>query len=154
MNLTRLPNKPTHTIRVPDTLKHGTAAVETLYSLVATAPEAGRYVLDMEEVQFIEPCGVIGLISAARLLARVTGKRVMIKNLGDQVYPYLHRMNLFQVAGEWLKPIELMNEEWSRNANTVNLLELTQVSCAENVYMVAERAHSIFTSDQTEVMSL
>lgn len=146
MNFIRLPTKMVHTIRVPDTLKQGTTGIETLYRLVAAAPEAARYVLDMEEVHFIEPCGVIGLVSVARLLAAATGKRVFIKNLDDQVYPYLHRMNLFQTAGEWLRPIELMNEEWSRNANTINLLELTQISGAENVYTVAERAHSIFNS--------
>lgn len=144
MSLLELPPKPVQTIRVPDTLKHGTAAVETLYGIVGTAPRAARYVLDMEDVHFIEPCGVIGLVSVTRLLAGATGKRVFIKNLGDQVYPYLHRMNLFQAAGEWLRPVELMKEEWSRNANTINLLELTQISGVENVYMVVERAQSIF----------
>lgn len=138
------PPKPVQTIRVPDTLKHGTAAVETLYSLIASTPQAARYVLDMEDVHFIEPCGVIGLVSVARFLAGATGKRVLIKNLGDQVYPYLHRMNLFYAAEEWLRPIELINEEWSRNANTINLLELTQITGVENVYMVVERAQSIF----------
>lgn len=145
MSFTRLPIKPVHTIRVPDTLKHGTAAVETLYSLISTAPEAARYVLDMEDVHFVEPCGVIGLVTVARSLADATGKRVFIKNLGAQVYPYLHRMNLFQAAGEWLRPIESMSEEWSRNANTINLLELTQISGVDNVYTVVERAQSIFT---------
>ncbi len=138
------PPKPVQTIRVPDTLKHGTAAVETLYSLIASTPQAARYVLDMEDVHFIEPCGVIGLVSVARFLAGATGKRVLIKNLSDQVYPYLHRMNLFYAAEKWLRPIELINEEWSRNANTINLLELTQITGVENVYMVVERAQSIF----------
>jgi anti-sigma regulatory factor (Ser/Thr protein kinase) len=144
MSLPELSPKPVQTIRVPDALKHGTAAVETLYRLIATVPQASRYVFDMEDVHFIEPCGVIGLVSVARLLAGITGKRVFIKNLGDQVYPYLDRMNLFQAAGEWLRPVELMNEEWSRNANTSNLLELTQISGVENVYLVVERAQSIF----------
>lgn len=144
MSLRDLPLKSVQTIMVPDTLKQGTAAVEHIHNIVASTPRAARYVLDMKDVRFIEPCGVIALLSVIRFLSRSTGKRVLIKNLDEQVYPYLHRMNLFRVAEAWLRPIELMSAEWSRNAHTVNLLELTAITKPEDVLDVAERARSIF----------
>jgi anti-sigma regulatory factor (Ser/Thr protein kinase) len=99
---------------------------------------------DMDGVTFIEPCGVIALLSAVRFCAAQSGKRVLIKNLSEQLYPYLHRMNLFRVAAEWLKPLTPLNEEWNRNAHTVNLLELTPVTGYDDMEAVIERADAIF----------
>src|ERR1044071_7098369 len=132
--------RPVITLTVPDTLKHGTGGVEILYKLVAELPPAMRYVFDMDSVTFVEPCGVIALLSAVRSCAERSGRRVLIKNLNEQIYPYLHRMDLFSVAGAWLRPLEPLNEEWSRNARTINLLELTPVTCYGDMVTVADRS--------------
>lgn len=99
-----------------------------LFNLVAGLPRARRYVFDMGSVTFIEPCGVIALLSAIRHGAAQAGDRVLIKNLNEQIYPYLHRMDFFLVTEAWLKPLAPLNLEWNRNAQTVNLLELTPVT--------------------------
>jgi anti-sigma regulatory factor (Ser/Thr protein kinase) len=138
-------SQPIATLLVPDTLRHGTGGVETLFKLVAELPLAKRYVFDMVGVTFVEPCGVIALLSAVRFCATQSGKRVLIKNLSEQLYPYLHRMDLFRVAAEWLRPITPLNEEWNRNAHTVNLLELTPVAGYDDMETVIERARAIFT---------
>jgi hypothetical protein len=57
---------PTATLTVPDTLRHGTGGVEILFNQVAELPSARRYVFDMSGVAFIEPCGVIALLTAVR----------------------------------------------------------------------------------------
>jgi signal transduction histidine kinase len=136
--------KAIETLLVPDTLRHGTGGVETFFNAVATLPPARRYVFDMGGVTFVEPCGVIALLSAVRHCATQSGSRVLIKNLGEQLYPYLHRMDLFRVAEAWLRPIAPLNEEWARNAHTVNLLELTPVTGSDEVAAVVERAEAIF----------
>jgi anti-sigma regulatory factor (Ser/Thr protein kinase) len=118
--------------------------VENLFNRVAELPPARRYVFDMSGVSFIEPCGVIALLSAVRHCATQSGGRVLIKNLGEQLYPYLHRMDLFRVAEAWLRPLAPLNEEWSRNAHTVNLLELTPVTGYDDMSVVVERARGIF----------
>ncbi len=136
--------QPTVTLTVPDTLRHGTGGVETLFKLVAELPLAKRYVFDMAGVTFIEPCGVIALLSAIRHCAAQSDKRVLIKNLSEQIYPYLHRMDLFRVASAWLRPLTPLNAEWARNAYTINLLELTPVTGYDEMAAVIDRARAIF----------
>lgn len=65
-------------IRIPETLKFGITGVEDLYDSVANSPRSNRYVFDMQEVRFVEPCGVIALLSAARHCAALSGNRVII----------------------------------------------------------------------------
>jgi signal transduction histidine kinase len=137
-------SQPTATLTVPDALRHGAGGVEILFSVLAELPPARRYVFDMRAVTFVEPCGVIALLSAVRHCAAQSGARVLIKNLGEQLYPYLHRMDLFRVGEAWLSPVETLTEEWSRNTHTINLLELTPVSGYDDVTAVVERARGIF----------
>lgn len=132
------------TLTVPDALRHGTGGVEILYKLVAELPSAKRYMFDMGCVTFVEPCGVIALLSAIRSCAERSGSRVLITNLNEHIYPYLQRMDLFRVAAGWLRPLEPLNEEWSRNAHTINLLELTPVTNYDDMVTVADRARGIF----------
>ena len=138
--------EPVATLAVPNTLRHGTGGVEILFNLVAGLPMARRYVFDMSGVTFIEPCGVIAILSAIRHCADQSGVRVLIKNLNEQIHPYLHRMDFFQVTEAWLRPLTPLNEEWNRNAQTVNLLELTPVTGYDEMIAVVERAGSIFAS--------
>lgn len=137
--------QPVATLLVPDTLRHGTSGVETFFNTVAELPLARRYMFDMSYVTFIEPCGAIALLYAVRHCATQSGERVLIKNLSTQIYPYLHRMDFFRVADEWLRPVAALNEEWSRNEHTKNLLELTPVTGYDDMIAVVERARDIFS---------
>ena len=134
------------TFIVPNTLKHGTGGVEVFFNCVAALPVARRYIFDMHGVTFIEPCGVIALLSAIRQCAERSGAQVLIKNLNDQIYPYLHRMDFFLVTETWLKALTKLDEEWNRNDQTINLLELTPVTCYDEMTAVVERAESIFAA--------
>jgi anti-sigma regulatory factor (Ser/Thr protein kinase) len=138
-------SQPIAKLPVPNTLRHGTGGVEILFKLVEELPLARRYIFDMGGVTFIEPCGVIALLSVIRHCAERSGNRVLINNLNEQLYPYLHRMDLFRVAETWLRPLTPLNEEWSRNAHSINLLELTPVTDYDDMTAVIERARSIFT---------
>jgi len=53
-------------------------------------------------------------------------------------------MDFFRIAEAWLKPLAPLNEEWSRNTQTTNLLELTPITGYDDVTSVIERAHGIF----------
>jgi anti-sigma regulatory factor (Ser/Thr protein kinase) len=138
------PYQSVATLLVPDTLKQGTLGVESLYNLLVQLPPARRYVFDMKHVTFIEPCGVIALVSSARHCSEISGRRVLINNMSDPVYSYLKRMNVFDVANRWLAPIGKVKEEWNRSEDTVNLLELTPITSPEDVAEVAERSERIF----------
>jgi signal transduction histidine kinase len=86
----------------------------------------------------------MALLYAVRQCADLSGKRVLINNLGNQIYPYLHRMDFFRVANAWVRPLAPLNEEWSRNEHTINLLELTPVTGYDDMITVVERARGIF----------
>jgi anti-anti-sigma regulatory factor len=134
------------TLVVPNTLKHGTGGVEVFFNEIAGLPAARRYIFDMSSVTFVEPCGVIALLCAIRQCAERSGGHVLIKNLNEQIYPYLHRMDFFLVTDAWLKPLTPLNEEWNRNDQSINLLELTPVTGYDEMIAIVERAESIFAS--------
>lgn len=138
------------TVLIPDALKYGIAGVETLYSAVAHAPRSARYVFDMKDVPFLQPCGVIALLSAVRHCSDLSGHRVIIINLNDRLFSYLDRMDLFKVAEGWLAPIGNVTDRWNRSSHTANLLELTKIGCPEDVEAVVERAERIFAPCLTE----
>ena len=129
---------------MPDSLGHGTGGVENLFNRVAALAPAERYVFDMSEVTFIEPCGAIGLLSAVRHCATESGQMVLMKNINEQLYLYLQRMDFFEVTKRWLKPLNPRDEEWKRNPHSINLLELTAVRGYEEMSAVIERAREIF----------
>lgn len=137
-------------VTIPNTLNNGAPGVERLYSLIATTPPASHYVFDMQEVAFIEPCGVMALLSAARHCTDVSGRRVILINISEQIYLYLDRMNLFTLAGRWLAPLKSATGRWSRNPYTASLLELTTVRGSDDVEEVLERASRIFAPCLTE----
>jgi hypothetical protein len=138
------------TVTIPDALKYGIAGVETLYSTVANSPQSAHYVFDMKSVPFLQPCGVIALLSAARRCANLSGHRVIIINLNDRLFSYLDRMDLFKVAEGWLVPVGNIADRWNRSSHTANLLELTKIGCPDDVEAVVERAERIFAPCLTE----
>jgi anti-sigma regulatory factor (Ser/Thr protein kinase) len=134
------------TLPVPNTLKHGTNGVEVFFRAVEHLPPAKRYVFDMANVTFVEPCGLVALLTAIRQCANRSSKHVLMKSLNAQIHPYLDRMNFFVASERWLKPLSVLDEEWNRNDHTVNLLEVTEVTCYDDMVCVVERAESIFAS--------
>lgn len=135
---------------IPNTLSNGAHGVERLYSLITATPPASHYVFDMQEVSFVEPCGVMALLTAARHCTDVSGRRVILINIKEDVYLYLDRMNLFSLAGRWLTPLKSAAGRWSRSSYTANLLELTTVGGSDDVEEVIERASRIFAPCLTE----
>ena len=137
-------------VTIPNTLNCGVIGVERLYNLIGAMPPASHYVFDMNDVCFVEPCGAIALLSAARHCTNVSGRRVILININQQVYLYLDRMNLFSIADHWLTPLKSVSGQWSRSSFTANLLELTTVGGPNDVEEIIERASRIFAPCLTE----
>lgn len=132
------------TIVVPDALRSNPRETEQLYRRIANADPAMRYVLDMRAVDFIAPYGVVALVTGARRLHSQSGYRVRIDALTPAVHSYLHRIDLFAVARQWLYCTEEQQETWSRNPHTTHLLELTPIAGPDDVTAAISRAESIF----------
>jgi signal transduction histidine kinase len=120
--------------------------IEKFYCLVTNASMATQYIFDMKIVDFICPYGVIALVVAARYLYGISKRPVQLQNLHCNLYLYLKRMNIFDICSTWLYPVDILDEDWSRNSNTPNLLELTIIQSPSDVTAIVERAENIFTN--------
>lgn len=135
----------TMTLRVPDVLGADAQIVEHFWAVIGNTPLATQYSLDMRDVSFVRPYGVIALVMAARRLATATARPVRLLNLDANVHLYLHRMDLFRVGGNWLELTSSLDDSWLRNPQTPNLLELTPITGPEDVEAVVFRASRIFS---------
>ena len=133
------------TLTVPDALGSGVGDVEALHALVDGSRPAERFVLDMHRVGFIKPYGVVALLLAVRRLADLSGRRVVLANIGRQIHSYLERMDLFEVGEDWLAPVRGFDEGWDRNPQTPNLLELTTIEGPQDVVTAITRAERVFS---------
>ena len=105
-----------------------------------------QVVLDLSNAGFIKPMGLMALVLAVRYIATQSEMPVRLDNLDDNLLSYLERVNLFDVAGEWLQlDSGLLKQRWDRNPHTANLLELTPITNAGNVAQAMERAEAIFS---------
>jgi hypothetical protein len=132
-------------LQVPNVLGGSSQAVESFCSTVQSVPPAGQYIFDMGAVSFVRPYGAVALIILARLLAGYSGQPVQLENLDNQVHLYLQRMNLFEVGPNWLQPADTLSDEWARNPQTPNLLELTTIAGPKDVAAIVSRAECIFS---------
>jgi len=130
-------------IRIPNILGQSSAEVEHFYELVLSAPQANHYQFDMREVQWIKPYGVVALILAARYLAKKSDDIVQIRNIKQEIHLYLNRMDVLGNS-QWLVSTETLSDEWLRNPQTPNLLELTQITGPKDVETIITRAQQVF----------
>ena len=135
----------TTTLQVPDVLNGEILRTEEFYSLVAGAPPADQYVLDMNTVRFVKPYGVMALVIAIRRLSQRSSRPVFLNNIQGRIHSYLDRMDLFQVGSDWVQTSDVLDEEWLRSDFTPNLLELTTITGPEDVETAVARAKRIFS---------
>lgn len=119
--------------------------IDSLYSLLSDIRSA-QYVLDLRNIVFLKPMGIMALVLTARHIAEKSGYPIRLIGLDRDLLAYLERVNLFQVANKWIElDSELPEQKWERNLQTPNLLELTPITNALDVATVMERAELIFS---------
>lgn len=132
-----------HLFAVPNLLNEQTGSVEIFYRRVEQLPASEFYIFDMKTVTWVAPPGVVGLLLSARRLAEQSGKPVLLVNLADKLHSYLQRMDVLDHP-EWLRTADEPREEWLRNPQTLNLLELTLINSVREVEAVAVRARGVY----------
>lgn len=129
----------------PEQFGDNVQKIDNLFRLLS-ANLSDQVTLDLGNAGFVKPMGVMALVLAARYIVEQVGHPVRLTNLGDDLLAYLERVNLFQVAGDWLELDDKLPEQhWERNPHTINLLELTPISHAGDVALAMERAEAIFS---------
>lgn len=130
---------------LPDPFGDDVTNTENLFKLLPTQFNQ-PVMLDLGNAGFVKPMGLMALVLSARRIAEQSGHPVLLVNLDNELLSYLERVNLFDVASQWIElDGSLPEQRWDRNPHTANLLELTPITNASDVAKVMERAETIFS---------
>jgi len=118
---------------------------EILFRKANSAPDADGYALDLKHQVCICPYGVLAVLHLARVLSERSGKHVEVVGVPSTVHSYLHRVGLFEKGASWLNCSQTLEYEWSRVADSPNVLDITFVQGWGDVTDVVTRVENIFS---------
>jgi anti-anti-sigma regulatory factor len=103
---------------------------------------AGEIVIDLEEVRFVDPYGMVGLLALARFLRQRTLEPVLMLPRSDDVMKYLDRMDFSRHAAQ-LCAFDLTtlwpDGEYARSTHSDVLLEITPITRSEDIHYIVDR---------------
>jgi anti-anti-sigma regulatory factor len=103
---------------------------------------ARRMLIDLEQVRFVDPYGMVGLLVLARFLQQQGCESVLMLPRSGEVMKYLDRMD-FSRHAERLCAIDLTtlwpDGEYTRNPHSDVLLEITPIARSEDIHYIVER---------------
>jgi anti-anti-sigma regulatory factor len=105
---------------------------------IATA----QIIIDLEQVRFVDPYGMVGLLAMARFLRQRAFEPVLMLPRSEEVMKYLDRMD-FSRHADRLCTLDLTtlwpDGEYSRSTHSDVLLEITPIARAEDIHFIVER---------------
>jgi hypothetical protein len=106
---------------------------------------AGQISIDLEQVRFVDPYGMVGLLVLARFLRQRACEPVLMLPRSAEVMKYLDRMD-FSRHAERLCAIDLTtlwaDGEYSRSTHSDVLLEITSITRSEDIHYIVERVRT------------
>jgi anti-anti-sigma regulatory factor len=103
---------------------------------------AGQIIIDLEQLRFVDPYGMVGLLALARFLRQRDCEPVLMLPRSEEVMKYLDRMD-FSRHAERLCAIDLTtlwpDGEYSRSVHSDVLLEITPIARSEDIHYIVER---------------
>jgi hypothetical protein len=122
-------------LALPASLDH--RAVDEVLDAAARLPE-GRVLLDARHVRWVDPGGLLALLSTARMLHDRDGvrPRVQLPEQSD-VQGYMARMGFFRAAEAWCDWDRQPPRRASRDSEV--LLEITDITTNSDVHAVVDR---------------
>ena len=102
----------------------------------------GDIAIDLEEVRFVDPYGMVGLLALARFLRQRGLKPILMLPRSGDVMNYLDRMD-FSRHAEQLCSLDLATlwaeGEYSRSTHSDVLLEITPITRSEDIHFIVDR---------------
>jgi anti-sigma regulatory factor (Ser/Thr protein kinase) len=95
--------------------------------------------INLQEVSFIDPYGMVGLLEAGELLKSQGIHRTMFLPESEEVLKYLERMDFFRFADGYftLKPSQpQISEKYLRNQSSDVLLEITPIEKSDDIHFI------------------
>ena len=108
--------------------------------------------LDLSQVSFIDPYGMVGILEIGEFAKSKGIRRILRLPQCEDVLKYLERMDFFRFAGEYfdLKPTApSLSNKYHRNSYSDVLLEITPIEKSDDIHFIVgkvkERANTILT---------
>ena len=102
----------------------------------------GQIIIDLEQVRFVDPYGMLGLLALARFLRQQGCEPVLMLPRAEEVMKYLDRMD-FSRHAQRLCAMDLTtlwpDGEYSRSPHSDVLLEITPIARSEDIHYIVER---------------
>jgi len=98
--------------------------------------------IDLQDVTFIDPYGMVGLLEIGELLKSKGVQKTMSLPKSEEVLKYLERMDFFRFAGGYfnLKPSEpKVSEKYLRSSYSDVLLEITPIQKSDDIHFIVGR---------------
>jgi len=103
---------------------------------------AGQIIIDLEQVRFVDPYGMVGLLALARFLRQRGCEPVLMLPRSEEVMKYLDRTD-FSRHAERLCSIDLTtlwpDGKYARSAHSDVLLEITPIVRSEDIHYIVDR---------------
>ncbi len=107
-------------------------------------------VIDLRDITFIDPFGMVGLLELGELLKTEEIKKVLFLPHSEDVLKYLERMDFFRFAKRYfiLEPSEpSISDKYLRSSYSDVLLEITPIEKSDDIHFIVgkvkSRAHAI-----------
>ena len=127
-----------HVIRVPSSLDYST--VDSVFQQCAQVAE-GKALFDAGYLRFVDPQGLVGLLSAGALLKRRLGQAPHLRlPRHTTVLGYLARIRFFEHARRFFSMQARRPREFAASSDV--LLEITPVTTNSDVHTVVDRVQS------------
>ncbi len=127
-----------HVIRVPSSLDYST--VDSVFQQCAQAAE-GKALFDAGYLRFVDPQGLVGLLSAGALLKRRLGQAPHLRLPRQaKVLGYLSRIRFFEQARRFFSMQTRRPRETAASSDV--LLEITPVTTNSDVHAVVDRVQT------------
>jgi len=124
---------------------------ETFETFLANLSQ--REVIDLRNVIFIDPYGMVGVLEAGRYLLSCNQRRTILLPESEDVLKYLERMDFFRFADDYFNVVSekpAISDKYLRSFFSDVLLEITQISKSDDIHFIAgrvrKRAHKILTT--------
>ncbi|MCL5022070.1 MAG: ATP-binding protein [Nitrospirae bacterium] len=106
--------------------------------------------IDLGEISFIDPCGMVGLLEIGEVLKQPGAGRTLVLPRSEEVLKYLERMDFLRLAPRYFTldpPNPHLPAKYLRKSYSDVLLEITPIEKSDDIHFIAakvkERAQAI-----------
>ncbi|MGQ9570365.1 MAG: hypothetical protein ACUVUQ_05890 [Thermodesulfovibrionales bacterium] len=114
-------------------------------------------VIELRDVTFIDPFGMVGLLEHGELLKSKGIKKVLFLPYSEEVLKYLERMDFFRFAERYfiLEPSKpAISDKYLRSSYSDVLLEITPIEKPDDIHFIVSEGKKSCSCDPCKTSSL